>query len=119
MHTFFLNPRFIDITIKQVLKKVPNVGNIKVLFICKQLGLLSTSKWALLSDKQVTKLAQWLDDRFVNKQVVGPLFVKAKQEHMRFLKTLKAYRSVRLIQNLPARGQRTATNAKTVRRISY
>ena len=119
MISFFLNPVFIKISIQQVLKKVPNVGITKIFFICKNLGLLKTTKWSILTDKQVIKIASWLDERFSNKHAVGASFIKNKQEYIKMLKSLKNYKSVRLSKNIPARGQRTSTNARTVRRIQY
>jgi small subunit ribosomal protein S13 len=119
MISFFLNPLFIKISIQQVLKKVPNVGSTKISFICKNLGLLKTTKWSNLTDKQIYKVSVWLEERFLSSNPVGSSFVKIKQEHIKYLKTLKNYRSIRLSKNLPARGQRTSTNAKTVKRIVY
>ncbi|MCF7843617.1 30S ribosomal protein S13 [Candidatus Gracilibacteria bacterium] len=37
------------------------------------------------------------------------------QQHIKRLKDIKAYRGVRHIKHLPARGQRTKTNSRTVR----
>ena len=119
MISFFLNPVFIKISIQQVLKKVPNVGITKIFFICKNLGLLKTTKWSNLTDKQIYKVSVWLEERFVKSNSVGPVFIKTRQEHIKHLKTLKNYKCVRLSKNLPVRGQRTSTNAKTVKRIIY
>lgn len=119
MLSFFLNPLFLKINLSQVLHSVPNMGNKKISFVCKHLGLLKTTKWSLLTDKQVFKIAAWLEERFSNRHSVGSVFIKNKQEYIKFLKGLKNYRSIRLARNLPARGQRTSTNARTVRRIQY
>ena len=37
------------------------------------------------------------------------------QQHIKRLKDIKAYRGIRHIRHLPARGQRTKTNSRTVR----
>lgn len=37
------------------------------------------------------------------------------QQHIKRLKDIKAYRGIRHVRHLPARGQRTKTNSRTVR----
>ncbi len=62
-----------------------------------------------LTDEQVTQLNQLIERKFVTE---GQLRRQVLQNIAR-LKEIRCYRGLRHIRGLPARGQRTRTNART------
>ena len=62
-----------------------------------------------LTDEQVTQLNQLIERKFVTE---GQLRRQVLQNIAR-LKEIRCYRGIRHIRGLPARGQRTRTNART------
>jgi small subunit ribosomal protein S13 len=118
MLSFFLNPSFSTISVYQVFLRIPNVGKNKLNFICKHVGLLKNSKWSSITDKQLQKLAVWFEETFMHKNAVGPDYKKNQKEHMLLFKSLRNFKSYRLNNGLPARGQHTKNNAKTARKLN-
>jgi small subunit ribosomal protein S13 len=118
MLSFFLNPSFSSLSVCQVFIRIPGVGRNKLNFICKQAGLLKSSKWSTVTDKQIQKLSVWFEDTFLHKNAVGVDFKKNQRDHLVFLKSLRNYKSFRLSNGLPARGQHTKNNAKTARKLN-
>lgn len=64
-----------------------------------------------LSEEQVNALRQMVEKSY---KVEGEL-KRDKLANIKRLKEIKAYRGTRHAKNLPARGQRTKTNSRTVR----
>lgn len=64
-----------------------------------------------LAEEQVNALRQMIEKSY---KVEGEL-KRDKLANIKRLKEIKAYRGVRHAKNLPARGQRTKTNSRTVR----
>lgn len=64
-----------------------------------------------LNDNDVSKIRQLLEDSF---QIEGDLR-RIKSQSIKRLIEISCYRGRRHIQNLPVRGQRTRTNARTKR----
>ncbi len=64
-----------------------------------------------LSEEQVNALRQMIEKSY---KVEGEL-KRDKLANIKRLKEIKAYRGTRHAKNLPARGQRTKTNSRTVR----
>jgi ribosomal protein S13 len=118
MLSFFLNPSFSKLSVYQVFLRIPNVGKNKLNFICKQAGLLKNSSWSSITDRQLQKLAVWFEDTFVYRNAVGPDYTKNQKDRMLFLKSLRNFKSYRLNNGLPARGQHTKNNAKTSRKLN-
>ena len=77
--------------------------------ICKGLDLDPDQKVKDLTDDEVTKLRAYIDD---NVEVEGDLRRERSQEIKR-LSEIGCYRGLRHRRGLPARGQRTTTNART------
>ena len=77
--------------------------------ICAALGLSPDTKVRDLTEDEVAKLRDYIDQ---NEQVEGDL----RRERTQAIKRLQesgSYRGLRHRRNLPARGQRTKTNART------
>ena len=77
--------------------------------IALSLGLSPDTKIRDLTDDEVTKLRQYIDE---NLQVEGDLR-RERSQAIKRLQEIGAYRGVRHRRGLPVNGQRTRTNART------
>jgi len=77
--------------------------------ICAALGLSPDTKVRDLTEDEVAKLRDYID---TNHQVEGDLR-RERTQAIKRLSEIGAYRGLRHRRNLPARGQRTKTNART------
>jgi small subunit ribosomal protein S13 len=77
--------------------------------ICDALGLSRDTKVRDLTEDEVAKLRDYID---ANAQVEGDLR-RERTQAIKRLSEIGAYRGLRHRRNLPARGQRTKTNART------
>jgi small subunit ribosomal protein S13 len=77
--------------------------------ICKDLELDPDQKVKDLTDDEVTKLRAYIDD---NVEVEGDLR-RERSQAIKRLSEIGCYRGLRHRRGLPARGQRTKTNART------
>ena len=77
--------------------------------IAASLGLSPDTKIRDLTDDEVTKLRNYIDTEL---EVEGDLR-RERQQSIKRLQEIGSYRGMRHRRNLPARGQRTKTNART------
>ena len=77
--------------------------------ICAALGLSADEKIRDLTDEEVTKLRNYIDSEL---QVEGDLR-RERQQTIKRLSEIGAYRGIRHRRGLPVNGQRTKTNART------
>jgi small subunit ribosomal protein S13 len=77
--------------------------------ICAALGLSPDTKVRDLTDDEVTRLRQYIDS---DVQVEGDLR-RARQQAIKRLTEIGAYRGIRHRRGLPVNGQRTRTNGRT------
>jgi small subunit ribosomal protein S13 len=77
--------------------------------ICAALGLSPDTKVRDLTEDEVAKLRDYID---TNQQVEGDLR-RERTQAIKRLQEIGSYRGLRHRRNLPARGQRTKTNART------
>ena len=77
--------------------------------ICKKLEIPFTKRVNDLTEEQVLKIREFID---ANHKVEGDLR-REVSGNIKRLKDLGTYRGVRHRKNLPCRGQRTHTNART------
>jgi small subunit ribosomal protein S13 len=77
--------------------------------ICAALGLSPDTKIRDLTDDEVTKLQRYIDEQH---QVEGDLR-RERQQAIKRLTEIGAYRGLRHRRGLPVNGQRTKTNART------
>jgi small subunit ribosomal protein S13 len=77
--------------------------------IAVELGLSPDEKVSDLTDGEVTKLRQYIDD---NLEVEGDLR-RERSQNVKRLQEIGAYRGIRHRRGLPVNGQRTKTNART------
>ena len=76
--------------------------------VCAELGLSPDEKIRDLTDDEVTKLREYIDTL----QVEGDLR-RERQQAIKRLQEIGAYRGLRHRRGLPVHGQRTKTNART------
>jgi small subunit ribosomal protein S13 len=77
--------------------------------VLAELGLSSDEKIKDLTDDEVTRLREYIDS---NLQVEGDLR-RERQQSIKRLQEIGAYRGIRHRRGLPVHGQRTKTNART------
>jgi small subunit ribosomal protein S13 len=77
--------------------------------VCAALGLSPDTKVRDLTDDEVTRLRQHIDSEL---QVEGDLR-RERQQAIKRLGEIGAYRGIRHRRGLPVNGQRTKTNART------
>ncbi len=77
--------------------------------VCAELGLSPDEKVRDLTDEEITKLRQYIDSSLT---VEGDLR-RDRQQAVKRLGEIGAYRGVRHRRGLPVHGQRTKTNART------
>ena len=85
------------------------IGQPSAQAICAALGLSPDTKVRDLTEDEVAKLRDYID---TNHQVEGDLR-RERSQSIKRLSEIGAYRGLRHRRNLPARGQRTKTNART------
>jgi small subunit ribosomal protein S13 len=88
---------------------IHGIGDSTASAICGETGMSSDHKVRDLTDDEITKLRNYIDD---NLQVEGDLRRERSQAVKRLME-IGAYRGFRHRRGLPARGQRTKTNART------
>ena len=85
------------------------IGLSKAQEVCAALGLSPDEKIRDLTDDEVTKLREYIDG---NLTVEGDLR-RERTQAIKRLQEIGSYRGMRHRRNLPVRGQRTHTNART------
>jgi small subunit ribosomal protein S13 len=85
------------------------VGRSTSVKICSDLGLSPDTKVRDLTDEEVTKLRNYIDQ---NLEVEGDLR-RERQQSIKRLIEIACYRGIRHRRGLPVNGQRTKTNART------
>lgn len=99
------NDKFVYISLSYLY----GVGQKVALRMCHQLGIDPQIKASQLTDDNIAKINGFLDKDVL---VEGQLR-RAIQQDVGRLKDIKCYRGTRHRRNLPVRGQRTRTNART------
>ncbi|MCR3755014.1 MAG: 30S ribosomal subunit protein S13 [Candidatus Westeberhardia cardiocondylae] len=90
------------------LTMIYGIGKVLSRNICSSVGIINTLKFKELSDKQVDLLRN-----YINKFVVEGDLRRKVTMNIKRLMDLGVYRGLRHRRNLPVRGQRTKTNART------
>lgn len=88
---------------------IHGIGDSTATAICAETAMSTDHKVRDLTDEEITKLRSYIDD---NVQVEGDLRRERSQAVKRLME-IGAYRGIRHRRGLPARGQRTKTNART------
>jgi len=88
---------------------ITGIGNTKAEEICEAVGIERSRRVNDLSDAEVLKVREYIDEHLT---VEGDLR-RETQMNIKRLMDLGCYRGLRHRRNLPVRGQRTSTNART------
>ncbi len=88
---------------------ITGIGNTTAERICSEVGIDLTRRVNELSDAEVLKVREFIDEHLT---VEGDLR-RETQMNIKRLMDLGCYRGLRHRRNLPVRGQRTSTNART------
>lgn len=88
---------------------IHGIGNTKAKEICEKVGIMPERRVNELSDAEVIKIRETIDRDYT---VEGDLRREIAMNIKRLL-DLGVYRGLRHRRNLPVRGQRTHTNART------
>lgn len=87
------------------------IGRSNVKAVLKQAAVSGSKRVKELSEEELGKIQKSIDDQF---KVEGNLKTEIA-ENIKRLKEIGSYRGIRHIKGLPARGQRTRSNARTKR----
>jgi small subunit ribosomal protein S13 len=91
------------------LRYLRGIGPTTALELCEKTGIDPQRRAKELNDDEISRLATVIDREYT---VEGPLRRQEAQNIQR-LKEIKSYRGDRHRKNLPVRGQRSKTNART------
>ena len=91
------------------LRYIRGIGPTTALEVCEKLKIDPQRRAEMLSDKEIAEIAVLLDKEYL---VEGPLR-RVEGSNIARLKEIKCYRGERHRKNLPVRGQRSKTNART------
>ena len=97
------------------LTKIYGINKPIAFIICKKLGFLINLKLKDLTQTQIQDLLNVIES--LNLKLNNEL-KNFKAQSLRKLISIKTYRGLRRIRKLPVRGQRTHTNAKSVKKIN-
>lgn len=91
------------------LRYVYGVGPARATEVCEKIGIEPATRASKLTEEEVSKINTYIETNFI---VEGQLRRQIQQNIAR-LRDIRCYRGLRHMRNLPARGQRTRTNART------
>jgi small subunit ribosomal protein S13 len=91
------------------LRYIRGLGPTTALEVCEKLSIDPQRRAKELHDDEIAKIAALLDREYL---VEGPLR-RQEASNIARLKEIKSYRGERHRKNLPVRGQRSKTNART------
>lgn len=81
--------------------------------ICNELGYNFKLPLHVFSDKEIKRLIKYIESTYkINFFLKRRIF-----RYKKFLRKVDCYRSIRVQQGLPARGQRTRPNGRTARKM--
>ena len=96
------------------LQKIYGLNNSQVKFICKSLGYSVNLKIEQLLKEQLNQFVKFIESSSL---ILNNDLKKLNYKIFKNLISIKSYRGLRRLNNLPVRGQRTHTNAKTAKRF--
>ena len=96
------------------LNSIYGIGKKKAKQLCNKLGFSINLKVKQLSKEQIKDLIRIID---TSNLIINNDLKKMTSLIIKKLVNLKSYRGLRKIKGLPVRGQRTHTNAQTVKKI--
>ena len=101
-------------TVSYALQKIFGIGNLTSKDICKKLGFSNNLKVNNITKEQIFSLIKSIEKSSL---VINNDLRKKNYTVLKNLIEIKAYKGLRRLNNLPVRGQRTHTNARTAKRF--
>lgn len=98
---------------KYAVQRIYGIGYFIALTMFNDLGLGNNIRTRDLTQNTLVKILKWVDK---NKILVESSLKQKIISDINKLKSIKIYRGLRHAYNLPVRGQRTKTNASSVKR---
>lgn len=97
------------------LQGIFGIGKLYSNYISKKVGFSKSTTLLMLSEEQVLLLINIIEKQKLklSKDLKEKNYIAIKR-----LINIKTYRGIRLIKNLPVRGQRTRTNSKTAKKLN-
>lgn len=95
------------------LTKIYGIGYNRARAMCFAIGATPYVKAGELKPHHLSQLYQYVENNYVVQQDLK----KEVQENIQRLVRIKSYRGLRHLENLPVRGQRTHTNARTQKKL--
>lgn len=96
------------------LRSLYGIGPTRSLEICSTLKIKRTRRLKDLSEADIQRITQFIEDHYI----IETDLKKEIRTNIENLKLIKCYRGLRHSLNLPVRGQRTHTNARTRKKLS-
>ena len=96
------------------LNEIFGLGKRLIYQVCDQLGLSYSIKIGELNASQIDRLTRCISQNYI----IGASARRVVQRNKERFISISSYRGFRYIDGLPCRGQRTHTNAQTVRKRS-
>lgn len=100
--------------VPKALENIFGVGKKNSITLCRFLGLSEKTPVKHLSQKMKNKVIIYIENHIVNGDELRQDLNKKKENQMK----IKSYKGIRAKFKLPRRGQRTHTNAKTVKNLN-
>jgi len=95
------------------LQRVYGIGENRAQALCYHIGATPTTTAGELSQYHLSQLLTAVEDNYV----VGNVLRAETRSNVQRLVNIRSYRGSRHIQQLPVRGQRTHSNARTQKKI--
>lgn len=95
------------------LTKIYGIGYSRARAMCFAIGATPTVKAGELKPHHLSQLYQYVENNYVVRQEL----ISETRENIQRLVRIKSYRGLRHLENLPVRGQRTHTNARTQKKL--
>lgn len=112
--SFLKKKIFNKITILQNLTTIYGIGNVSATNICKNIGCNPSLVFSNLREDQIYKILTYIEKNYILIENNLKLF---KKNNLNYFSKVKNYKFFRHKVGLPARGQRTHTNANTKRKF--
>jgi small subunit ribosomal protein S13 len=109
---FFTKVRYQMKRVDKVLDSIYGLGRMRVLNICKVLGLPKDKKFGEVTLEERKEIVKYLNDNFVLDVALRQKVYLVKQELVR----IRSFKGIRMTLGLPVNGQRSKTNARTAKR---
>jgi len=96
------------------LEKIYGINTFQSTYLCKKLGFTKNVKLKKLSETKKLKLIEILKNSDIK---INANLKKSQSFFRQNLIKIKSYRGIRCLKGYPVRGQRTHTNAKTIKSL--